>query len=368
MESIDKVYYQEDTEAGLYELKKLTEDENGFNLENIDRNMKVLRQQQKVISKKVLQLILDQRTACNDEFQNIDETKQKLQESVWTCQKARSYLNYAKQQLTTSSLEILAAYRKREIILNLLQILQTLKKIKLADQTFQQLIQKGEYSAAIKCLLDTKTQTEKYKQYHCIESFTQKIQDTLIMTEVQLDEVLNGLTYEFDAKKYTKLQEAFKLLGKSPLAMDQLHMNFISSIHSTAFSVLKGYVNSSTTTAGGTPQQKLVFEQLCENIPAERYIDCLINLCKSFWKILVCYHQVVLWHQHNNLTAVGQESSETSDEQSFSHDEYVHQKLKKGQLRIWNDIQAKICFYINSSRIHQLKYEHFIQALSIMQR
>lgn len=354
----------------MYELKRLTEDENGLTLDNIDRNMKVLKQQQKVISKKVLQLILDQRTACSDEFQQIDETKRQLQESVWTCQKARSYLNYAKQQLTTSSLEILAAYRKREIILNLLQILRTLKKIKLADQTFQQLIQKGEYSAAIKCLLDTKSQTEAYKQYHCIESFTQKIQDTLIMTEVQLDEVLNSLTFEFDTKKYTKLQEAFKLLGKSPIAMDQLHMNFISSIHSTAFSVLKNYIAQNTSTNAnttGTPQQKLLFEQLCENIPADRYIDCLINLCKSFWKILVCYHQVVLWHQHNNLSNVEGDES-TSDDQSISHDEYVHQKLKKGQLRIWNDIQAKICLYINSSRIHQLKYEHFIQALSIMQR
>uniref|UniRef100_A0A336M7Z3 CSON013371 protein n=1 Tax=Culicoides sonorensis TaxID=179676 RepID=A0A336M7Z3_CULSO len=364
LESIDNVYYQEDTEAGLYELKKLTEDENGFNLENIDRNMKVLKLQQKVISKKVLQLILDQRTACNEEFKRIDETKQKLQESIWTCQKSRSYLNFAKQQLTTSSLEILAAYRKREIILNILEILRTLKKIKLADQTFQQLIQKGEYSTAIKCLLDTKSQTDAYNQYHCIASFTHKIQDTLMLTEVQLDEVLNSLTYEFDAKKYTKLQEAYKLLGKSIIAMDQLHMNFISSIHSTAFSVLKGYI-AQNNAAPGTPQHKLVFEQLCENIPADKYIDCLINLCKSFWKILVCYHQVVLWHQHN--TTVDEPGCSTSDEQ-ISHDEYVHQKLKKGQLRIWNDIQAKICLYINSSRIHQLKYEHFIQALSIMQR
>ncbi|XP_063704736.1 syndetin [Culicoides brevitarsis] len=365
LESIEAVYYEEDTEAGLYELKRLTEDGNEFNLETIDRNMKVLRQQQKVISKKVLQLILDQRTACTSEFQDIDETQKKLQESVWTCQKARSYLNYAKQQLTTSSLEILAAYRKREIILNLLQTLRTLKQIKMADQTFQQLISRGEYSAAIKCLLDTKSQTEKYKQYHCIESFTQKIQDTLIMTEVQLDEVLNSLTSEFDAKKYTKLQEAFMLLGKAPIAMDQLHMNFISSIHSTAFSVLKGYIATTPGSASspGTPQHKLLFEQLCENIPAERYIDCLINLCKSFWKILVCYHQIVLWHQHNPLTAV-HEVAETE----ISHDEYVHQKLKKGQFRIWNDIQAKICLYINSSRLHQLKYEHFIQALSIMQR
>lgn len=317
--------------------------------------MKVLKQQQKVISKKVLQLILDQRNSCKDEFVQISETEKELQASVWTCQKARSYLNFAKQQLTTSSLEILAAYRKRELIVQLLKILNTLKSIKMTDQTFQRLIEAGTYSEAIKLLLLTKTQTEAYKQYTCIESFTQKIQDTLIMTEVQLDAVLNGLTTTFDDHKYTELQKAYKLLGKSLIAMDQLHMNFISAIHSTAFSVLKSYVH-----IDGGDGQKLVFEQLCENIPADKYIDCLISMCRAFWKILVCYNQIVVWHQNTKLDEPGDEG--------LSSDEYIQEKLKKGQFRLWNDIQGKICLYINSSRIHQLKYEHFIQALAIMQR
>lgn len=352
--TIDKQYYEENIDAGLYELQKLTEQDE-FNLKSIGRNIKVLKQQQKVISKRVLQLILDQRNRCTEEFNRIDETEKLLSDSVETCQRVRSHLNYAKKQLTTCSLEIIAGYRKREIILNLLKILRILKDIKTADQVFQQLIQRGDFSAGIQCLLETKAHTETFKQYKCIDSYTQKIQDSLMLTEVQLDQVLNSCTYEFNAVKYGQLQDAYSLLGKPLIAMDQLHMNFISSIHSSAFSVLKKHIGDSNA------QQKLVFEQLCESITVEKYVDCLIDLCKAFWKIIVCYQQVVLWHQERST--ISEESNNTD-----LNNDYAHQKLTKGQIRIWNDIQTKVRLYVNSSKIQSLKYEQFIQILSVIHR
>lgn len=39
-----------------------------------------------------------------------------------------------------------------------------------------------------------------------------------------------------------------------------------------------------------------------------------------------------------------------------------------GQFRLWNDIQAKICVFISSTKLSSLKYEYFIQILAIVQR
>jgi hypothetical protein len=146
------------------------------------------------------------------------------------------------------------------------------------------------------------------------------------------------------------------LLGKIHLAMDQLHMSFISTIHATAFNVLKQHSEQIS-------ESKLLFEQMCENVPVENFIVCLTSLCKAFWNILVCYYQVKMWHHNFKLYNGGVKS-----EEDLSNDEYIQEKLKKGQIRIWNDVQAKICIYITSAKIHQLKYEHFIQILSIVQR
>lgn len=59
----------------------------------------------------------------------MEETEKMLEKSVWVCQKARSYLSFAQNKLTTSSLEILATYKKREILMELLQTLHQIKKL-----------------------------------------------------------------------------------------------------------------------------------------------------------------------------------------------------------------------------------------------
>lgn len=184
-----------------------------------------------------------------------------------------------------------------------------------------------------------------------------------MLTEVQLDEILNEMTLSFNSKKYTNLQEAYKLLGKTLFAMDQLHINFISAIHTSALNVVRSYLDTIS-------DEKLLFEQICENISIDRYIMCLISLCKSFWTILVCYYQVTNWHQnvkpHEDESRVSTENQETNP--TVSDDETIKEKLKKGQIRIWSDIQSKICLYLSSSKLHHLKFEQFIQVLLIVQR
>lgn len=324
--------------------------------------MSVLKSQHKVISKRVLQMILETRNECNAEFQNINETEKIVQESVWVCQKARSYLNFAKKHLTTSSLEILAAYKKRQTLVDVLEILKFFQELKSTNQKIQDLLQKGSYSEAISILLQNKNQSEKYAEFTCAETLKQKLQDTLDLTEVSLDKSLNGVTQTFDPKVYSELVNAYKLLGKTHLAMDLLHMNFIAATHTSAFNVLKENLEQIPS------DQKLLFEQMCEHLSLDSLVPCLTQLSKSFWRILVCYNQVKLWHQNYKLYNSNQPSSSKSHNEDLLNDEYIQEKLKKGQVRIWSDIQAKICIFIATTRLSHLKYESFIQVLSIVQR
>lgn len=324
--------------------------------------MAILKSQHKVISKRVLQLILEKRNECNTEFLNINQTEKIVQESVWVCQKARSYLNFAKKNLTTSSLEILAAYKKRQTVLDVLEILKFFQELKSTNQKIQNLLQDGSYSEAISILLQNKNQSEKYAEFTCTESLKQKLVDTLDLTEVSLDNALNGITQKFDSKVYSELMNAYKLLGKTHLAMDLLHMNFISATHTTAFNVLKENLDQVPN------DQKLLFEQMCEHVLLDNLVPCLTQLSKSFWKILVCYYQVKLWHQNYKLYQSNQPSTSKDQNEDLLNDEYIHEKLRKGQMRIWSDIQAKICIFISSTKLSHLKYENFIQVLSIVQR
>ncbi|SPP74899.1 syndetin [Drosophila guanche] len=352
LESIEECYYSPDSNPQLYELKKVLSD--GIDNELIEVTIAQLRTQQKVLTKQVLQNILEQRNACSSEFSAINDTQKKLEESLWTCQKARSYLNFARTNLTTTSLEILASYRKREVLKEVLDTLMAIRKLRTTDVELQKLLADHNYSAAIALLLQCKSSAEAYMQYNCVQSLYKKLQETMLLMEFQLDTVLNEMVLNFDTRKYAKLQEAYKLANKSLMAMDQLHINYISAIHSSVNAVLRGYSDPNQD-----EQIKLLYEQLCEQLNSEKLIPCLISLCKTFWTILASYYQVVMWH--NNYKLYGHEEAD-------SPDIYIQQKLKKGQSRLWNDILTKVCLFLQSAKLTALKYDQFIQVMSIVQR
>ncbi|XP_016976178.1 syndetin [Drosophila rhopaloa] len=352
LEGIEQCYYSPDSNPQLYELKKVLND--GIDNELIEVTIAQLRTQQKVLTKQVLQNILEQRNACSSEFAAINDTQKKLEESLWTCQKARSYLNFARTNLTTTSLEILASYRKREVLKEVLDTLVAIKKLRTTDVEVQKLLADHNYSAAIALLLQCKSSAEAYMQFNCVQSLSKKLQETMLLMEFQLDTVLNEMVLGFDGRKYAKLQEAYKLANKSLMAMDQLHINYISAIHSSVNAVLRGYSDP-----GQDDQAKPLYGQLCEQLSVEKLLPCLISLCKTFWTILASYYQVVMWH--NNYKLYGQEEED-------SPDVYIQQKLKKGQSRVWNDILTKVCLFLQAGKLTALKYDQFIQVLSVVQR
>lgn len=161
-----------------------------MDVEAVLRTKRQLEQQRKVISKKVLQNILEKRTPCNNEIVSIQETDRMLQESLLECKKARSYLSCARKNLTTTNLQILATYKKREVLQQILATLQKLKKLKSTEIQLQKLLDMNNYSGAIHLVLECKRLAEENRQFVCVEALSQKLQDTLEQVDVQLENVL----------------------------------------------------------------------------------------------------------------------------------------------------------------------------------
>lgn len=88
-----------------------------------------LKLQHQVVSNKVLQLILQKQTDCNTEFGKVLQIQRELEETIDICQKGRNSLSLAKVQFTTASLGILANYRKRQLVQELLLSLNTIRNL-----------------------------------------------------------------------------------------------------------------------------------------------------------------------------------------------------------------------------------------------
>lgn len=77
----------------------------------------------------MLQLILEKESQCKEELLRINQIIKDIGTALVICRESRGHLNSAKQQFTTASLGILANYKRKQIIYQLLKNLQTIKTL-----------------------------------------------------------------------------------------------------------------------------------------------------------------------------------------------------------------------------------------------
>uniref|UniRef100_A0A2K5MM33 VPS50 subunit of EARP/GARPII complex n=3 Tax=Cercopithecinae TaxID=9528 RepID=A0A2K5MM33_CERAT len=296
--SIEQVYFSADSfDVVKYELEKLPP---VLNLQELEAYRDKLKQQQAAVSKKVADLILEKQPAYVKELERVTSLQTGLQLAAVICTNGRRHLNIAKEGFTQASLGLLANQRKRQLLIGLLKSLRTIKTLQRTDVRLSEMLEEEDYPGAIQLCLECQKAASTFKHYSCISELNSKLQDTLEQIEEQLDVALSKICKNFDINHYTKVQQAYRLLGKTQTAMDQLHMHFTQAIHNTVFQVVLGYVE---LCAGNTDTkfQKLQYKDLCTHVTPDSYIPCLADLCKALWEVMLSYYRTMEWHEkHDN--------------------------------------------------------------------
>uniref|UniRef100_A0A7N4PID0 VPS50 subunit of EARP/GARPII complex n=1 Tax=Sarcophilus harrisii TaxID=9305 RepID=A0A7N4PID0_SARHA len=296
--SIEDVYFSTDSfDIVKYEMEKLPP---VLNLQELEAYRDKLKQQQAAVSKKVADLILEKQPAYVKELERVTSLQTGLQLATVICTNGRRHLNVAKEGFTQASLGLLANQRKRQLLVGLLKSLRTIKTLQRTDVRLSEMLEEEDYPGAIQLCLECQQAASTFRHYSCISELDSKLQDTLEQIEEQLDVALSKICKNFDVAHYTKVQQAYRLLGKTQTAMDQLHMHFTQAIHNTVFQVVLGYVE---LCAGNTDTkfQKLQYKDLCTHVTADSYIPCLADLCKALWEVMLSYYRTMEWHEaHDN--------------------------------------------------------------------
>ncbi|KAB0791414.1 hypothetical protein PPYR_03214 [Photinus pyralis] len=359
LESIEKAYFSvsEDFDICRFELSKLPE---YLDCDDIQRDFKRLKQQHQVVANKVLQLILEQTANCEEEFLRVLEVRDRLAETLASCRVSRRELNVAEHQFS-SSLSILANYRKRKLVQNLLNNLNTIKTLHCTGQRLQELLSEENYAGAIELLQECQAAANTYRHFTCVASLTNKLQETLQDTEEKLDKVLAQMCFYFDSVRYAKLQSAYKLLGKTQIAMDHLHMHYSSAIYNTALNIVRVHATSADVheTAADVSERK-PYDKLCLRIEEGMFIPCLVELCKSLFKIVLSYHQLRRWH-------FSLDDSSDDLEDNFNV-QYVKQKLESGLMKMWHDVQSKVSVLLLNGNLASYKFDQFVVILGVVHR
>uniref|UniRef100_A0A452HVV6 Uncharacterized protein n=1 Tax=Gopherus agassizii TaxID=38772 RepID=A0A452HVV6_9SAUR len=296
--SIEEVYFSNDSfDIVKYELEKLPP---VLSLQEMEEYRDKLKQQQAAVSKKVADLILEKQPAYVKELERVTSLQTGLQLAAVICTNGRRHLNIAKEGFTQASLGLLANQRKRQLLIGLLKSLRTIKTLVCLSIAF--FPKEEDYPGAIQLCLECQKAASTFKHYSCISELNSKLQDTLEQIEELLDVALSKICKNFDINHYTKVQQAYRLLGKTQTAMDQLHMHFTQAIHNTVFQVVLGYVELCAGNSD-TKFQKLQYKDLCTHITSDSYIPCLADLCKALWEVMLSYYRTMKWHEKHDQDA-----------------------------------------------------------------
>uniref|UniRef100_A0A672M1J9 VPS50 subunit of EARP/GARPII complex n=1 Tax=Sinocyclocheilus grahami TaxID=75366 RepID=A0A672M1J9_SINGR len=260
IDSIEEVYFSSDSfDMVQYELERLPPD---LNLLELEEYRDKLKRQQAAVSKRVANLILEKQPSYVKELERVTSLQTNLQLAAVICTNARRQLRSAKEGFTEASLGLLANQRRRQLLTGLLKSLRTIKTLQRTDVRLSEMLEEEDYPGAIQLCLECQKAASTFKHYNCISELNSKLQDTLEQIEEQLDVALSKTCKHFDVSHYTKVHLAYKLLGKTQTAMDQLHMHFTQAIHNTVFQVVLGYVELCAGNAD-TKFQKMQYKDLC---------------------------------------------------------------------------------------------------------
>ncbi|XP_012903297.1 syndetin isoform X2 [Mustela putorius furo] len=340
-----------------------------LNLQELEEYRDKLKQQQAAVSKKVADLILEKQPAYVKELERVTSLQTGLQLAAVICTNGRRHLNIAKEGFTQASLGLLANQRKRQLLIGLLKSLRTIKTLQRTDVRLSEMLEEEDYPGAIQLCLECQKAASTFKHYSCISELNSKLQDTLEQIEEQLDVALSKICKNFDINHYTKVQQAYRLLGKTQTAMDQLHMHFTQAIHNTVFQVVLGYVELCSGNTD-TKFQKLQYKDLCTHVTPDSYIPCLADLCKALWEVMLSYYRTMEWHEKHDSedTPSASEGSNMGTEETNFDRGYIKKKLEHGLTRIWQDVQLKVKTYLLGTDLSIFKYDDFIFVLDIISR
>ncbi|XP_054168215.1 syndetin-like [Oppia nitens] len=373
LECIEDKYYEDITDPYMAEQLIFDDLPKELNLSYLIEQKTKLKKQLIVVSKKVSDLILKNETKYKTELERVTKLQTGLSDAIKVCTSGRKQLDCSKCKFTCVGLGIVASYRRREVLKSLLKALQTIKTLQETDVRLRELLEDDEdYTGAIQLYLECHKVVSSLKHYNCISELNTKLQDTLEMTEEQIDVALSKMCLTFNKDVYIKIMCAYNLLGKIQTAMDQLVMHFAGAIHNKAFSIVLGYVelfaNNTNANTNAQNYHKRQYNELCKCLTTDSFLACLTDLCKALWDIMSNYYRILLFHRED-VTAFSDNIVYNIGAENIEFDkEFVIQKLEHGLGRIWQDVQQKVRILIQNHNLAFHNFDEFIKILGVTEK
>uniref|UniRef100_A0A914YYW9 Vacuolar protein sorting-associated protein 54 N-terminal domain-containing protein n=1 Tax=Panagrolaimus superbus TaxID=310955 RepID=A0A914YYW9_9BILA len=365
-DEIDVVYFMEDGfDATAYELGKM--EGNDFDMGVLGKEMFKLKKQLQVVSKKISGLIAKNSKQFSSQTEGYRSIEEEATEMVKEIAFIRKQLNTAHKEVL-NGLGIIANQRKREMLADLKETINSIKTLYETQFRLQELIQEGDFPLAIRLCVEATNATQEFLHFDCIKEVSQKFTKILGTMESHIDDVLATLTLSYDQDRYALVYSAYGMLDNVKGASAKLLAFFRGTIENSARTVLVDRLRKSH------PIEKtdsMSYEELCEAIIIDEFIDSIRELGFVLSRCLFVYHEILKFHieeDERRLCSLPPSDTVDIDSTPIVEKGIMQKSLCDGLYGIFKTASAKFNTLLCCHDLSQLKFDNFLDVVEMANR
>ncbi|EEC05108.1 coiled-coil domain-containing protein, putative, partial [Ixodes scapularis] len=298
------------------------------------------------VSKRVSDLILQNQSWYTLELQRVTELQDSLDDAHSVCIRGRSNPHCCTRSDGLIAVISVTPQNQQSQTLAYFPPLREPDYMQETDTRLRELLEEQDYPGAIQLGLACHRAASTFKHYQCISELSSKLQETLEMTEEQLDVALSRTCSSFDRSHYSRLQAAYGLLGKTQAryVRDKLTQG-LQRVWQDIQKKLTEFLLACNM-SGFKFNQFIQVLDVC--VPSECFLSCLLDLCQAMWQTMCSYKAILAWHQDgdDSVGDGGQEGGGEAEGDGSFEARYVRDKLTQGLQRVWQDIQKKLTEFL----------------------
>ncbi|GAA50293.1 coiled-coil domain-containing protein 132 [Clonorchis sinensis] len=211
-------------------------------LEDLKRRLQILDNQNKAVSRRVSELILEKHPLYEAELKGVLLLQADNLETLGLCRRIRHSLKSSANVLVMSRLTVLRNYRRRLRLLKSLHVMRHIRALQNSIHHLDSLLMEGSFYAAIEVHRESLVLLEDCRQYRCIEPIHLKLKALGSRIDDLLDNELEKSCEHFSEDSYATVQHAFELLGSTQTMFAQLQMHYVAAIQRRSLSTVRSYL------------------------------------------------------------------------------------------------------------------------------
>ncbi|KAM9955754.1 hypothetical protein ACTFIW_001959 [Dictyostelium discoideum] len=319
----------------------------------LDSNVKQFTRAMDYVNSKLYNRVRENYTEFVQGMSQIHEIGVELQRSTVMCSNGRRTLSQTKKNLTQTAFIIMSKYTKRNLLTKMYMDLSQIREIVHLERLLKQTLSDGDYPATIKYYLECRRTITQHLHYNCVPDLDKNLQEIYHVVQERIDKDFLISCRDFNSTTYSRVFQAYKLLGRANRILDKLQSYFVDPIEPETRNIVYSHVLLAEENIMNPERVKgLSYKELCRELKDDHFVNCLLAVFEYLCDLMASLYLMNQFHMVNQF----------HEESKIFED--ITAALTRFKTTIWDTMQKQVSYLLAPRKLSNFKIDDFLLVLN----